>query len=131
MTLRKSTALVVALVLLAGAGCARDDEGGQQPTDAAKVATGRTVYEATCAACHGEDLKGTRIGPPFLNIIYAPNHHPDDSFRAAVARGVRPHHWDFGAMPPQPQVSEEEIDAVIAYVRSRQRAAGITEDPSH
>ena len=96
-----------------------------------QIESGREAYEASCAVCHGKDLKGTRTGPPFLDVVYAPNHHPDASFRAAVARGVQPHHWSFGPMPPQPQVSDDEIEEIIAYVRAQQLEAGITNDPSH
>ena len=111
------------LAMVAGVGlsCGSDDPD----------ASGRAAYEATCAACHGEELRGTSMGPPFLEAIYAPDHHPDDSFRAAVAQGVPPHHWNFGPMPPQAHISDREIDAIIAYVRARQLEAGITQDPSH
>ena len=95
------------------------------------ISEGKSLYEETCAGCHGIDLKGTKTGPPFLDAIYAPDHHPDESFFAAVDIGVQPHHWDFGPMPPQPTVNEEEVTAIIAYVRSEQARAGITEDPSH
>jgi mono/diheme cytochrome c family protein len=92
---------------------------------------GKTLFEQTCAACHGTDLQGTTMGPPFLDPIYAPNHHPDESFYAAIENGVQPHHWDFGPMPAQPSVSADDAAAIIAYVRSEQTEAGITEDPSH
>lgn len=71
------------------------------------------------------------MGPSFLSPIYAPDHHPDAAFRAAVANGVVPHHWSFGPMPPLPEVSEAEVEAIIAYVRDQQRCAGITDDPTH
>jgi hypothetical protein len=72
-------------------------------------------------------LRGTEgAGPPFLNKIYGPDHHPDAAFYNAVENGVQPHHWNFGAMPPQTTVTEDELEAIIAYVRSRQRASGIT-----
>lgn len=54
----------------------------------------------------------------------------DESFYAAVENGVQPHHWDFGAMPPQTSVDPEEVAAIVAYVRQQQAEAGITEDPS-
>ena len=100
-------------------------------SDTGSISEGKSLFEQTCAACHGTDLKGTTTGPPFLDPIYAPNHHPDESFHAAVENGVQPHHWDFGPMPPQPSVTEEQVAAIIAYVRSEQAEAGITEDPSH
>lgn len=88
------------------------------------VAEGQQLYEATCAACHGADLTGTDAGPPFLDPIYAPDHHSDGAFYAAAELGVQPHHWDFGAMPRQP-VDDEQMRRIIAYIRSVQREEGI------
>jgi mono/diheme cytochrome c family protein len=124
---------VALLAAACGGDEARDggDATGAGGGEADLAATGKELYDQTCAACHGTDLQGTQSGPPFLHEIYAPNHHPDQSFYSAVAGGVEPHHWDFGAMPPQPSVSQDEVRAIIAYVRDRQRAEGIVEDPSH
>ena len=111
----------------------RDASGTEGPAtqDSALITQGKQLYEQTCAACHGVDLAGTKTGPMFLSPIYAPNHHPDEAFYAAVVNGVRPHHWKFGLMPPQPSVSRQEVTAKVAYVRAEQQEAGITEDPSH
>jgi hypothetical protein len=43
----------------------------------------------------------------------------------AVRDGVKQHHWHFGNMPPQPEVTPEQTGHVIAYVRGLQRQAGI------
>lgn len=86
---------------------------------------GKQLFQDNCAKCHGEDLNGTSAGPPFLNDIYEPGHHPDESFYAAVANGAQAHHWEFGDMPPVPGLSEQEVAAIIDYVRSEQRNAGI------
>lgn len=123
-----ASTLVVALVAFTACG---EDSGAGGGSTGAQVAQGEALYQQTCAACHGQDLRGTDSGPALLDVIYAPNHHPDSSFHAAVQNGVVPHHWDFGPMPPQPAVSTEEIAAIVAYVRAEQREAGITEDPSH
>lgn len=127
-------ALAFVAVSVVASGCGGDEAGdgdgsARNPSDL--VAEGRALYEETCAACHGRDLKGTDAGPPFLSPIYAPNHHSDEAFYAAVENGVQPHHWEFGPMPPQPHVSPEDVEAIVAYVRARQEEAGITEDPSH
>lgn len=109
-----------------------ESEAADGPSDRnpALVRRGRVSYEGTCAECHGLDLSGTDQGPPFLDRIYAPNHHSDDAFFLAVARGAAAHHWSFGDMPAQ-DVPEEEVGAIVAYVRSVQEQEGITEDPSH
>ena len=61
----------------------------------------------------------------FIDVIYEPNHHADAAFVLAVQRGVAAHHWKFGDMPPQPQVTIDEVRLITAYVRSLQQAAGI------
>jgi hypothetical protein len=93
-------------------------------------AASSSLADKRLAARRRESHESPR-GPPFPDPIYAPNHHPDDAFRAAVAQGVAPHHWPFGPMPAQPSVDDKELEAIIAYVRDRQHAAGITHDPAH
>jgi hypothetical protein len=44
-------------------------------------------------------------------------------------RGARQHHWRFGDMPAQLQVSKEQVATIIQYVREMQRANGITYQP--
>ena len=43
----------------------------------------------------------------------------------AVRSGVRPHHWDFGPMPPVPGLTDAQVASIVAFVREQQRAAGI------
>ena len=60
---------------------------------------------------------------------YRPGHHGDAAFAMAVRNGVRQHHWRFGNMPPQPQVSDRELKAIVRYVREMQIANGIRYKP--
>lgn len=115
---------VVAVVVVASGDSTPLDGGA---TD--EGALGAQVFSASCATCHGPDLRGTFVGPPLLDEIYAPDHHDDDAIRAAIANGVTPHHWDFAAMPAIPGLSEAEVDAVIAFIRAEQRAEGIGTSP--
>lgn len=124
-------ALLCAVVLGACGGEESGDGAGGAASPAELVAEGEALYQETCAACHGSDLNGTDAGPPFLDPIYAPDHHSDEAFYAAVESGVQPHHWEFGAMPPQPSVEAEDVAAIVAYVRQQQAEAGITDDPAH
>lgn len=86
---------------------------------------GEALFQANCAQCHGVNTVGTDQGPPFLHPFYNPGHHGDRAFLAAVRNGVRAHHWNFGDMPPQPQVSSAQLRAIVAYVREIQVANGI------
>lgn len=88
---------------------------------------GRSAFDANCATCHGSSASGTDRGPPLVHDIYKPGHHADEAFYRAAQRGVRRHHWKYGDMPPQPQVSREQMAAVVCYVRELQAANGVTD----
>jgi len=90
-----------------------------------KAALGETLFEKNCAQCHGDNGSGSENGPPLIHTTYNPGHHGDEAFFLAAKRGVRAHHWPFGNMPPQPQVSERQIADIIRYVRELQQANGI------
>lgn len=93
------------------------------------IESGAGVYAANCAQCHGEDLRGTEQGPSFLSQVYEPSHHSDPAFQLAVVRGVPAHHWDFGPMPPIPDLEPDEVDAIVAFVRDRQQTDGFEPYP--
>ncbi|WP_350335373.1 c-type cytochrome [Coralliovum pocilloporae] len=82
---------------------------------------GQTAFRTSCSSCHGTGGTGTEYGPPLIHKIYKPSHHGDGAFWVAVRNGVRAHHWQFGNMPPQADVSDKEITSIIAYVRAVQR----------
>ena len=115
--------------MLAAAGCQGGEDAqpvlAQLPPTPAEHSRGEALYDANCASCHGPKGAGTEQGPPLVHVIYEPGHHSDASFLVAAQRGVVAHHWRFGNMPPQPQVSAEEMPSIIGYVRWLQRQAGI------
>lgn len=87
---------------------------------------GLSAFNQNCVACHGENAAGSDRGPPLVHDIYNPGHHADFSFQRAMKQGVRQHHWRFGNMPAQPQVSEKELASIVRFVRELQEANGIT-----
>ena len=119
-------ALVASLALVAACGGDEDTPPVVTP-GATPPATldGETLFRQSCAVCHGIDLQGTNQGPPFLDRVYHPNHHSDAAFRLAVQRGVIAHHWRFGNMPKIEGLSDEQVEAIIAYVRQQQQLAGL------
>ncbi len=117
-----SLALVLGLAL-ALVACGSDTTTAT-PEPIPAGADGATVYQARCASCHGEDLRGTDKGPSQLSIVYEPNHHGDDSYRSAIRNGVAQHHWGFGNMPAVEDITDEQIELVIAYLRSQQETLG-------
>lgn len=103
--------------------------GGDDDPEAATATDGAALYEQSCASCHGSDLRGTDQGPSHLSQVYAPDHHPDASFRAAITQGTRAHHWQFGDMEPVAGLDDNEIDAIIGYVREQQDLNGLEPYP--
>ena len=90
---------------------------------------GQVAFDANCAKCHGPNAGGSDQGPPLIHSLYNPGHHGDAAFYLAAKNGVRAHHWNFGNMPPQPQASNGDLAAIIAYVRELQAANGIKTQP--
>ncbi|MFC3674949.1 c-type cytochrome [Ferrovibrio xuzhouensis] len=99
------------------------------PRLSAQAAQGKIAFDGNCATCHGVNAAGTGNGPPLVHNIYNPGHHADEAFYRAAAYGVRQHHWPFGNMPPQSQMTRQQMDDIILYVREMQLANGITTQP--
>lgn len=108
--------------LLIGGATACSDTDDAVPGSSGE---GGALYAANCASCHGSDLRGTERGPSHLSVVYEPNHHGDDSFRSAIARGAGQHHWDFGDMPAVPGLDDDEVGQIIAFIRAEQRRQGL------
>jgi cytochrome c len=125
---------VVAIVALGGNSSPRDPMTGQSEFDIPVqdpdlVAEGEPVYRASCAACHGADLRGTEFGPSQLSVVYQPGHHSDESYISAMVNGVPAHHWDFGDMAAAPNLSQDDMTRIIAFVRENQRIEGFEAYP--
>jgi mono/diheme cytochrome c family protein len=95
------------------------------PALSAMAVKGVKAFDANCAQCHGTNGAGGDRGPPLVHDIYNPGHHADAAFFLAMKRGVREHHWAFGDMPPTPQVAEDDIYAIVRYIRELQEENGI------
>jgi mono/diheme cytochrome c family protein len=86
---------------------------------------GKALFRQYCLACHGNNALGSGKGPALVDNIYRPSHHAELAFHWAVSRGVRQHHWRFGDMPPIPDVTPEQLEHIISFVRLAQQRAGI------
>ncbi len=95
------------------------------PTLSGEALAGQAVFEANCASCHGINGIGTNKGPPLVHDIYNPGHHSDAAFYRAVRNGAQQHHWPYGNMPAQTQVTEPQVAQILSYVRALQAANGI------
>ncbi len=121
--LRRTVGAVLILGTLAA--CESEAETGPVAAEQVDVDRGEDLFAANCAVCHGPVADGTPAGPPLVHEIYEPSHHSDESFQVAVAEGVQAHHWDFGPMPPVGGLDRADVADITAWVRERQREAGI------
>lgn len=96
------------------------------PDLSGKAALGEPLFDDYCAACHGKSAAGRDgLAPPLVHKIYEPSHHSDQAFYLAIQNGVRAHHWSFGNMPQVTGIKPEQVEPIVAYVRTLQRANGI------
>lgn len=86
---------------------------------------GEEAFEEHCAHCHGDLAAGSASGPPLISPLYQPSRHGNLAFQRAVAMGVQSHHWQYGDMPPMGDLAQDDVAAVIRYVRELQRENGI------
>lgn len=114
-----------AFILVSALLTASSIHAANPPASTDALSKGEAVFRARCASCHGEKAVGTDKGPPLVHRFYRPDHHADITFRWAVERGVRAHHWAFGDMPKIDGVSKDEVELLITYIRDLQKKAGI------
>jgi cytochrome c oxidase cbb3-type subunit III len=82
--------------------------------DPAAIADGAQTFGTICSACHGPEAHGL-VGPSLVDPYW--KYGSSDAERFATVNGGRP-----GGMPPWgPQLGEEKIWKVLAYVDSLPR----------
>ncbi len=87
----------------------RDDDPPDNPN--APKTRGQTVFEQTCAQCHGLNRLGVGIAPPLRGL----RHRLSD---AAVIKQIRE---GKNGMPPNPQITEADLKALLDYLMLRDR----------
>lgn len=98
----------------------------QDPKVPFRYALGLKKFRDKCAACHGQWAEGVADkGPPLVHPYYRPGHHPDGAFYRAATSGVKSHHWNFGDMPPVPDIKQSDIAAIVRFIRWWQEQNGI------
>jgi cytochrome c oxidase cbb3-type subunit 3 len=85
------------------------------PGDPAVVARGKTLYETTCAFCHGRDLRGGDAGGPnLLRSLLVLGDQAGEAIIPVVKNGRTEKN---PPMPPLP-LPEEDIKAIAEYIHS-------------
>ena len=115
--------LATAVVLLGAASCGGNDDGGAgQLTGAAEE--GRQIARRSgCAACHGGDGQGG-VGPAWagdlgkqIELSDGSTVTVDDAYlRRSIAEPSAQVHDGFTVSMPKNQLTEDEIDKVVAYI---------------
>ena len=88
----------------------------------AVAADGEAVFKQQCAVCHGLEGQGTQYVAPALHgnewVTAADPAAIVKTVREGRAGDAKRHAADFPAvMPPFPQLSDDEVAAVAAYVQ--------------
>jgi cytochrome c oxidase subunit 2 len=116
--------LAMAVVVLAAASCGGDDDGAGQVSGAA--AEGQQIAQRSgCSACHGADGQGG-IGPAWAGDLGTQVELTDGStatvdeayLRRSIAEPSAQVHAGFTVAMPENQLTDEEIDKVVAYIVS-------------
>lgn len=125
--------LVAAAVALGAAACSSQSEApdaaaaaagpAKSAVSAAMLEKGRTIYKANCSACHGETGKGDGPGAGVLKP--PPRDHTDYAYMSTLTDEEIGKIIQMGGaikgkplMPSSPQIRGEELDALVAYIRS-------------
>ena len=97
------------VALLAAAGVESGSLAKRSTTKTAAATTGKEVFTANCARCHGPDGEGG-VGPRLAGTVV--QEYPDIEDQAAVVRDGR------GSMPSfANRLTPEQIQDVVAYTR--------------
>lgn len=112
-------AALVTVTAIVGFGCAK-----APPPD------GRALFQSACARCHGEDGRG---GTPSKPGATPPRDLRNPTWQDAVTDDQLRQHIRTGKadMPPFADVlSPNQLDAVVAHVRSLRSAAALQATPA-
>ena len=81
------------------------------------------VWKAKCASCHGVDGKGatetgTKLGIPDMTAVAWQKKVTDAQMKTSILEGVTRPGKTEGMDPYKDKLAPEQIDALVAYVRS-------------
>jgi len=127
---RKIPVAAMAAMLAMAIGCASEESGsgngargGAAEVTPAMLEQGAALYKSTCASCHGSTGKGD--GPAAGALRPPPRDHTDRAYMRTLSDKDIADIIKMGGaikgkpqMPSHPQFKEDELRALVAYVRS-------------
>jgi cytochrome c oxidase cbb3-type subunit III len=84
------------------------------PGDPELIAKGKQLFTATCVACHGADLRGGVTGGPNLLRSAVVLMDQKGELILPIVHGARAER----GMPPQPQLTDDDVKAIAEYIHS-------------
>jgi cytochrome c553 len=134
-------------ILCALAGCAPESEQDRAPAEpqptafngalvqqaSDKVAHGRRIAAVLgCTGCHGKDMEGQRFYELYAsNLTRDVGNYTDRQLEHVLRAGVPPSGRQLWGMPSEifQHLSEPDVAALIAYLRTLEPAGGPTQPP--
>jgi len=118
--------LFALLLSVTGAACSKSPTPPSTPhSDTSQVASqGEEVFQTRCFVCHGRDGKGD--GPASSGLGASPRDFTnqtwqastsDDRIRTVIRNGAESVGGST-AMPPNPDLTDAQIEALVQFVRS-------------
>lgn len=111
---------------MAAIACTSKSESPAASAANAGAVRGKALYKANCVACHGETGKGDGPGAGVLKP--PPRDHTDHAYMSTLSDEEIGNIIKIGGaikgkpgMPSHPQISGNDLSALVAYVRSLSR----------
>ena len=85
----------------------------------ANVQRGFALFREHCVKCHALNQQGGRVGPE-LNVPKNVTEYRDDAFLREWIKN--PLAFRISVMPPSPQLSDDDLSALLAYLRAMKQS---------
>ncbi len=97
--------------------------GKTNPLGSDAAAAGKTIYEGSCVACHGDSGKGdgpagAALNPPAANLVDAVSKSGDDFIFYRISEGGAMEPYNSSMPAFKGSLSENEIWELVSYLHS-------------